>query len=119
MTHSLSRQKHAINPAIEVQTYALKTGTTVLRTHLCNEHLGPWVEGCDKFNIPIVAQTFQARVDEYRKQNGSTQARTEDPTLPTRAYSREAFIDAIVEWIVADDQVCLLKTLHYDLDLSQ
>ena len=101
------RQKQAVDPLFVVQTYGLKTGTTVLRTHLCNEHLGPWVDGCDKFKIPIVAKTFQDRVDEYRKANGRIHARQEDPTLPTRAYSREAFIDAIVEWIIADDQVRL------------
>lgn len=97
------KQKQAVDPLFSVQTYGPKTGTTVLRSHLCNEHLGPWVEGCDKFKIPIVAKTFQGRIDEYRNQNGGGQER-EDPTLPTRAYSREAFVDAIVEWIVADDQ---------------
>jgi len=65
-----------------VQTYGPKTGMTILRAHLCSEHLGPWVDGCDKFKIPIIAKTFQARVDEYRIQNGSGQARREDPTLP-------------------------------------
>ena len=28
------------------------------------------------------------------------------PVPHVREYSREAFVDAIVEWIVADDQVC-------------
>jgi hypothetical protein len=112
VAHNLPRQKQAIDPTFVVQTYGPKTGTTVLRAHLCNEHMGHWVEGCDKFKIPINAKLFQGRVDEYRKQNGGSQARQEDPTLPTRAYSREAFIDAIVEWIIADDQVCV----HSELD---
>ena len=34
------RQKQVVDPSFAVQTYGLKTGTTVLRTHLCNEHLG-------------------------------------------------------------------------------
>jgi len=37
--------------------------------------------------------------------NGGRDASQEDPTLPTRAYSCETFINAIVEWIVADDQM--------------
>jgi hypothetical protein len=106
------RQKQAVDSSFVVQTYGSKTGTTVLRTHLCNEHLGPWVDGCDRFKIPIVAKTFQDRVDEYRKANGSSHARQEDPALPTRAYSREAFIDAIVEWIISDDQVRLLIKIY-------
>ncbi|KAF8151415.1 hypothetical protein B0H34DRAFT_801164 [Crassisporium funariophilum] len=76
------KQQHAVNPAVEVQTYAPETGTTFLLTH----------------------QTFQACVNEYHKQNGTTQRRKEDPLLPKQAYSQEAFIDAIVEWIVADNQ---------------
>jgi len=88
-----------------VQTYGSKTRTTVLHTHLCNEHLEPWINGCDQFKIPIVAKSFQDCVDEYCKANGGHNAGQEDPTLPTHAYSHETFIDAIVEWIVADDQV--------------
>ena len=109
----MSRQKQAVNPAFEVQTYGSKTGTTVLRTHLCNEHLALWVDGCDQFKIPIVAKTFQDCVTEYRKANGGCPATREDPTLPTRAYSRETFIDAIVEWIVADDQVRIVFTFSF------
>ena len=88
-----------------VQTYGYKTGTTILCTHLCNEHLEPWINGCDQFKIPIIAKSFQDPVDEYRKVNGGCNASQEDPTLPTCGYSHETFIDAIVEWIVPDDQV--------------
>jgi len=103
------RQKQAIDPSFMVQAYGPKTGTTLLYTHLCNEHLGPWVNGCDKFKISIVAKTFQDPTDEYHR---GSHARQEDPTLPTWAYSHEAFIDAIVEWIISDNQVWLLIKIY-------
>ena len=72
----------------------------VICTHLCNEHLAPWVDGCEQFKIPIVAKTFKDHVDEYCKVNGGCSATQEDPTVPTHAYSHETFINTIVEQVV-------------------
>jgi len=102
------RQEHTGNSHVKVQPFKNTTGTTVLRAHLANEHIENWVETCDKFKISITAQVAQKAVNAYRQRRGQPQeasSRSEGPVPHVREYSREAFVDAIVEWIVADDQV--------------
>lgn len=51
-----------------------------------------------------MAAHVQEAVQEYRHRNGQPHARSDGPR--TRIpFSKEAFVDAIVEFIVADDQV--------------
>ena len=100
------RQECAKNSHFKVHPFKKTTGTTVLRNHLANEHIENWVDTCDKFKISIMAQVAQKAINAYRQRRGQPQ--TDDsqaPPLQVRQYSREAFVDAIVEWIVADDQV--------------
>ena len=103
------RQEHSIHLYIKVRSFSKATGTTVLRNHLASEHVASWVDTCDKFKIPIKAQVAQKAVNDYRQKRGQPQAPSNGsqvPPPPIREYSREAFVDAIVEWIVADNQVC-------------
>ena len=113
--HNFIRQEHSIHPHIKVRPFSKATGTTVLRNHLASEHVASWVDTCDKFKIPIKAQVAQKAVNDYRQKRGQPQAPSNGsqvPPPPIHEYSREAFVDAIVEWIVADDQVCLLSLFH-------
>ena len=113
--HNFIRQEHSVHPHIKVRPFSKATGTTVLRNHLASEHVASWVDTCDKFKIPIKAQVAQKAVNDYRQKRGQPQAPSNGsqvPPPPIREYSREAFVDAIVEWIVADDQVCLLSLFH-------
>jgi len=50
-------------------------------------------------------------LQEYNQRFGDgMEPKSADGPVPIyRAYSPEAFVDAIVEWIVADDQVSALK----------
>ena len=62
------------------------------------------MSACDKAGVKITAKEATARVEAWRRrQTGGSVEESERP----RNFSREAFVDAIVEWIVADDQVCL------------
>jgi len=70
-----------------------------------------WVEGCDKFKIPIVAEKAKGPVANYRASKGDGSQATSaefagDRPPDIREYSYEAFVDAITEFIIADDQVC-------------
>jgi len=78
--------------------------------------MASWVDTCDKFKIPIKAQVAQKAINDYRQKWGQPQAPSDGsqvPPPPICEYSHEAFVDAIVEWIVANNQVCLLSLSHY------
>ena len=111
------RQEHICSSHVKVQPFKKTTGTTVLRNHLANEHIENWVKTCDKFKISITAQVAQKAVNAYRQRHGQTQESANlSAGLPhVREYSREAFVDAIVEWIVADDQVHSFPFLNYSM----
>jgi len=112
------RQEHTGNSRIKVQPFKKTTGTTVLRNHLANEHIENWVETCDKFKISITAQVAQKAVNAYRQQRGQPQESadgSEGPVPHVHEYSCEAFVDPIVEWIVADDQVSPFMFLNYSM----
>ena len=63
-----------------------------------------WVSICDKKGIKITASSVAKRVAAYREECGQIQ---ETDNTTRQKFSKEAFIDAIVEWMVADDQVRL------------
>ena len=78
-----------------------------------NEHLADWVSGCDRMQVPIKAKEAQDVVKEYCKSN--TLGNIVDGTLSDepekKDYSPAAFVDALVAWIVSDDQVTLASIL--------
>ena len=59
-----------------------------------------WVSACDDLKIEITAQEAQPVLQEYCNlpKKGSLEDSCPD-------FSRETFIDALVEFVVADDQV--------------
>jgi hypothetical protein len=93
-------------------TFSLKTGTGVLHKHLYEHHADSWIEGCDKLRIPITANDAQRAVLDYRRRNGQASANTAEDLKTRCPFSHEAFIDTIIEFIVADDQVWMLGMLH-------
>lgn len=101
------RQEKKTNPQIEVKDFSWKTGSTVCRNHLVDRHLGTWVVVCDKLRLPIVAPAVQTAVNNYRQRQGTYHM--DDGTPQSRPFTQEAFVDAIMEFIIADDQVSLLN----------
>ncbi|KAK7006945.1 HAT family dimerization domain-containing protein, partial [Favolaschia claudopus] len=97
----------AANPNTDVpEPSGPNTSTGILRRHLYEHHLAAWVNGCDQLKITIKSEEALKVVNAYRaKQNSSTDNDpTADSEKPRPAFSKEAFVDAIVEWIVSDDQ---------------
>ncbi|KAJ6545312.1 hypothetical protein B0H19DRAFT_896983, partial [Mycena capillaripes] len=65
-----------------------------------------WVEGCDQLKIPIKAKEAAPYVNDYhvRKHQKTGATSNSEPGKKRTQFSQEAFVDAIVEWIVGDDQ---------------
>ncbi|KIJ98154.1 hypothetical protein K443DRAFT_133552 [Laccaria amethystina LaAM-08-1] len=62
---------------------------------------------CDQFNIPITAEISKRAVASYRASKGKSSSQsTSSKERPEdiREYSYEAFVDAITQFIIADDQ---------------
>ncbi|KAK0445280.1 uncharacterized protein EV420DRAFT_1648418 [Desarmillaria tabescens] len=85
--------------------YSVKTGMTGLQYHLIKDHLQLWVSACDKMGVLVKGAGIKA-AERFHCQNGTARL-TEEP-LPADSfvileYSHDAFVDAIIEWIIVDD----------------
>lgn len=94
------RQLKESIPDHNISTFGRSTGISVLRKHLLKNHIEQWVTICDNLKIPITAKSAEEAVRVFRKEPAPTSFETHRPT-----YSKEAFVDAIVDFIVGDDQV--------------
>jgi hypothetical protein len=95
------RHIHESNLSHTVADFSLVMGTSNLRKHLYNEHLEQWVTSCDDLKIEITAQAAIPAVKKFHQEPVNTPLESEHPE-----YSKEAFVEAIHEFIVGDDQVC-------------
>ena len=96
------RSVHAVNEEHEIAKFSLKTATGPLCYHLIEHHLNDWVSQCDAQGIEIHAQDAQDAIENYRK--SCDQTGFQATQLP---YTKSNFVDALVEFIVGDDQVCI------------
>lgn len=104
---STNRHLHKANPEHNIVNFSTGTSTSAPRNHLAETHLAVWVDACDELKIPITAKGTQDIILQYRQQKGQSPPLTSQPEEARRdEFSNEAFINAIIEWIVADDQVC-------------
>ena len=95
------RQIHSTDPSHHVSDFGTNTSTSNLRKHLFTSHIKEWVTACENLNLSITAAAKEA-IRKFRKEPATTSLESERPQ-----YSKEAFIDAIVEFVVGDDLVCL------------
>ncbi|KAF9537664.1 hypothetical protein CPC08DRAFT_597493, partial [Agrocybe pediades] len=68
-----------------------------------------WVDACDRLNISITASTVDKAIDTYRLKQGhvvSGTSKSDGNERPSDIpeYSFEALVDAITQFIIADDQ---------------
>jgi hypothetical protein len=106
LANYFGRTDKATNPRRKVACFAKSTSTGTLRTHLATVHLHEWVAACDKEKIKISAKSVQELVTEYRNNNGEERP-SKTGERKRKPYSRKGFVNAIVEFIVTDDQVGL------------
>ena len=87
-----------------VTRYGKNTSTTVRRNHLCESHPSAWIAACDKLGIDITAKGAQNTIRDYQRQHNQASSGA-DPEDLQKHFTPEAFVDAIVNFIVSDDQV--------------
>ncbi|TFK25333.1 hypothetical protein FA15DRAFT_590673, partial [Coprinopsis marcescibilis] len=63
-----------------------------------------WVKACNDHKIPITAKEAKEHVAGYRACQGQGSAQDDTPAMPIPEFSDETFINALVDFIVADDQ---------------
>ena len=86
-----------------IKDYAAGNSSSTLRRHLACDHINTWVSICKQKGITIEAKVIAKKLDAYH--NTHDQSVKQDNGTTCQKYSREAFVNVIVEWIVTDDQV--------------
>ena len=87
--------------------YKETTGSGNLRKHLYLKHSEDWFSHCDELGIEITStnKELQSRLANYRQQHVQALKPAFDKSISRQKYTPKAFVDAIVEFIVADNQV--------------
>lgn len=85
----------------KVNTYMKTTSVGTLRKHLFTEHPKEWSTECKAHGIPITAKSALAAIAAFYG------VVPESQDQPRPQFSPERFVDALVEFIVANDLVCL------------
>ena len=88
-----------------IASFAITTSTPNLRKHLYSEHIEEWITGCDDLKIKITAQAALPAVYKFCAESEPTSLEAEH-----QEYMKEAFVEAILEFIVDNDQVCLISS---------
>ena len=99
----IHRHANKADPTHNISTFGLTTSTSNLRKHLYTEHIKEWIDSCKNFNIHITTAVALEAIRKYRNEPADTPLESERPQ-----YSKEAFIDAIVDFVVGDDLVQFL-----------
>lgn len=84
----------------------MSSSTSTLHHHLAGKHLAEWISACKKAGIKITATSKDVR-KALEKLGGDDAIGLSDTVPAYRSYTPKAFTEAIVKWIVADDQVRL------------
>ncbi|KAF8814043.1 hypothetical protein BYT27DRAFT_7219956 [Phlegmacium glaucopus] len=92
-------QAHATDPTYHISDFGLTTSTSNLQKHLFTDHIAEWVASCESLHIPITAAIAIEAIHKFHKEPPTTSLESERPQ-----YSKEAFTDAIVDFVVGDDQ---------------
>ena len=87
--------------------YGSTTSTGTLRKHLFTHHIQDWISECERLQIRVTAKDALAAIATFQ----GTQAQTQ--TQQRSKFTQEHFIDAIAEFIIANDQVFLIFFLIF------
>jgi hypothetical protein len=93
------RELRKTNPAIRVHSYKSSTATGPLRAHLLTRHAEEWVRECQKQNIPLRGKEGE---EALAKVTGVSVDRQAEARVP---FTQDNFLDALVQFVVATDQV--------------
>ena len=94
-----------------VKHFADTSSSTTLRKHLAHDHIHQWLSICNQKGIKVTAKLVAWEIDEYHTSHGESVEHGSEATR--QKFLKEGFIDAVVEWIVSDDQVSQSVILGY------
>jgi len=97
--NSVTRELNKSDPQHDESTFSIKTATGTLRRHLIDCHFLEWDSACEKQGIQMNSKAGKAAKARFQQDGGP---RSDGKRIP---FTREAFIDAIAEFIVTDDVV--------------
>lgn len=95
-----------MNHKHKVAKYSTSTSSGNLRYHLAAQHIEEWVPACDERKIPVQGGSKVDRLIYAFQNKGMAMPEPVDPRANVPEFSKAAFVDALVDFIVADDQVC-------------
>jgi len=91
---------------VKVKGFGMLTGTSVKCQHLVDCHIDAWVSSCDQLKILITAKAVQDVVCNYRTRQGQAYSQPSSTySITCSPFSQEAFVNAIMDFIIANDQV--------------
>jgi hypothetical protein len=102
ISYLFSRKEHAANPKHEIISYGSNTSVTTVEKHFIEHHVADWVTACEDAKIPIRGSKGQAAARKFHRLPPATNLETDRPK-----FSKEAFVDALTEYVVGDDLVCV------------
>jgi hypothetical protein len=96
-------------------TFSPNTANTTLRSHIERLHLDEHVRICKARGWSMLLPKQKQQVTE------ANTGQPRDPGAPRSQFSRQTFLEHIIHFIVADDQVCLniFETCHSCLPAEQ
>lgn len=97
----LNRRANATKPTHHVSVFETTTSTSNLQKHLFTDHIEEWNATCESLHISITAVAAIQAISKFHNEPPPTELHSEHPP-----YSKEAFISAILDFVVGDDQVC-------------
>ena len=78
---------------------------------MAHDHIHQWLSICNQKGIKVTAKSVAREIDEYHTSCGESIEHGSEATQ--QKFSKEGFVDAVVEWIVSDDQVSQSVILGY------
>ncbi|KAF5347876.1 hypothetical protein D9757_013414 [Collybiopsis confluens] len=98
--------------------YGQQTGTDGRRQHLIKNHHDEWIESCITLDIALTAGPAKVALQDYQSRKGlaepSVPFTSTSQSLPHGPFSKEAFVDSLMIWIVADDQsLNVVESWHF------
>jgi hypothetical protein len=91
--------------------FSENTGNSNLRVHLENHHEGEYVKLCIKNGWKNQLPKHKAQEELKLSRQGTLDGVAQAGVTNRERFSRQALLRYIVNFIVADDQVCLFCTL--------
>lgn len=99
---------HACDEDVEVVSWGSTTGTGTIRAHFALKHCDEWISGCIQLGIKLDSVEGRSAKEDYLRRHGV--GFTPHVNQPRQSYTNEGFVDAITEFIIADDQVRIRST---------